>query len=186
MNTDQTITEFNKYLRNFQELGLTLSEEINSLPSIKIPPFKMPHWTEIGVDLKMNLGLRRVWMLTKTDDPKIITIRKKTFVLEVKITDKGEILVSLLNPLDLTNEIVFSSSGDHGKLQSRLRLQCFITFSQFLNPIMKKTIKKLERMYKLRGMEKDQYIKLVEPVETTFKGLVPFLLADKLDKHGGR
>lgn len=174
MKKDKVITTLNGYLADFEKLGIKLANEINDLPVLEIPPFKMPGWSDPGQDIKIHLGLKRAWMISRDSNFKIIKAKKKTLVVVVHIVRNGMILASCHNPLDLENKLEFRS------LNQSEALQCFIIFSQYLKPIAQRTVRELKKIQEAAEEDKERYRPLIEAVERSLEGLVPFLVADKL------
>lgn len=171
-----TPAKFNEFLKNYKELGLELADEIENLDSIRIPPFTMPNWPELEIDLKINLGLRRPWIVKRCGKTNII--RKKTLILVVTISKSAVINFEFLNPLDTSDKMSFYSNAK-SEGQS---LQCFLTLSQFLKPISKKTMEKLTKILEIRKNNMGEHAELAEAVERTFSSLTPFLVSEELDQ----
>ncbi len=178
MANEKTIPIYEKALEDFDKLREDIIKKTDSLPLLAIPPFIMPNWKDSENYVNVNLGLRRVWIINNRNNPKVISIKKRTLVVGVSIDKHGKIEIACKHPLDLSNEISFSSTD----VDDHENLQCFIIFSQLLNPIMKKVIADLERQYKNKELEIADYTLLIDPVKRTFSALVPFIVAEELDK----
>ncbi len=174
MRNDLTIAQFSQFLKDFEKLGAKLTEEEDKFPDIKIPPFTMPNWTDPGKNLEINLGLRRVWILTRGLSEKVMKIKKRTVAVELLVDQKGFLTITCRHPLDMKNELTYFS-GNAG-----YTLNCFIIFSQLLKPITRGVTKQLKNIYRTRGVEKNQYPELINSMERSLESLVPFIVADKL------
>lgn len=174
MKKDEVIAKLNAFLADFEKLGAKLANEINDLPVLEIPPFKMPGWSDPGQDVNIHLGLRQAWMISRDSNFKIIRANKKTLVIVVNIERSGAIRTFCHNPLDLENKLEFRS------LNQSEALQCFVIFSQFLKLIARRMVRELKKMQEKAEEDKERYKLLIEAVERSLEGLVPFLVADKL------
>ena len=167
MEVTRSISELKQYLDKFKK---DMSEiDIRQLE--EIPKFSIPNWPKEAGRIGVTLWLRRIFCPVEGRESGLLNLRKERFIkIDFEILGSGNVgiwtsIYGLLN----------SSTND-----SMQRIKCFIIFSQLLDPLCNKIIKKLRKRYTNYKKEVDEFNRIREAVKKSFEPLIPFVVADAL------
>ena|SRR3989344_9665424 len=167
MEATRSIFELKQYLDKFKK---DMSEiDIRQLE--EIPKFSIPNWPKEAGRVGVTLWLRSVFCPVDGRASGLLNLRKTRFIkIDFEIYENG-------------NLGIWASA--HGWLHSNLndpmqRTKCFIIFSQLLDPLCNKIIKKLKKKYADHKKEAEEFNRICEAVKKSFEPLIPFIVADVL------
>ena len=177
MEATRSISELKQYLDKFKkdmsEIDIKYFEEI--------PKFFIPNWPKSAGEIQINLWLR-ISLCPRAGKESSLLNLKRRFVRRVNfiISQTGTIKVCPIRMFqDAFNAPDYYSNSDY----SINRVQCFIVFSQFLDSLCDKIIRKLRKRYSNYKKEGEEFNGICEAVKRSFEPLIPFVVADILSEE---
>ena len=183
MDRVKSIAELKNYLEGFKKERGALKIE-----PFEIPPFRIPNWPEEIGRINVSFYNKSLLVPKRGAESDLINLeRRRPRRLHFQIRRDGSLYVDadfyFFFPL-----AEFDSLGEStitgGKGADWSRLSAFIVFSQCLDPLCKKIVKKLKRKLRRYREEIDEYRRVCEAVERSFEPLIPFVVADTLGQSG--